>query len=118
MPELVHGGSAGKRLDGRDLTLVDRICVGGRPASAPGVLGATADSSDRGATGAVMKDAPKMSATLSIFFRFGLQFAFTSIFFTLDSASSIFGSVTVRTPFLNSALALSVSTPDGSGIER
>lgn len=41
--------------------------------------------------------------------------AFTAIFFTCDNASCVFGSVTIRTPFLNSALALSVSRPPAGG---
>ena len=42
----------------------------------------------------------------------------TVIFFTRDCATAVFGSVTVSTPFLNAALASSVSTPGGKGIDR
>src|ERR1700682_1127376 len=57
-------------------------------------------------------------AACSSYPQYQFQFALTSIFFTFDCASWVFGRVTVRTPFLNSALAFSVSTPEGSGVER
>lgn len=47
-----------------------------------------------------------------------LQDALTSMRFVFDCASGVLGMVTVRTPFLNSALASLDCTPRGSGIAR
>ena len=57
-----------------------------------------------------------ISATLS--FATVSQAAFTSIFLAAFCASTLFGSATLRTPFLKVASILSVSTPSGTWNER
>src|SRR5579883_3555968 len=44
--------------------------------------------------------------------------AFTAIFFSARCAAAVFGSVTVSTPFVNCATALSASIPSGTAKER
>src|SRR5262249_49160766 len=46
------------------------------------------------------------------------QPALIAIFFTFDSTLGSFGTFTVNTPFVNSALTLSASTPSGRTIDR